>query len=56
MKWYWCIVLYFVKGRWSYDLEGNVLTGIRYKRCCGHMFVLEESREVLHDTRTLNNG
>jgi len=51
LKWWEVVLLKFVKMRYSFDLEGNRLTEIGYKKLFGTMYVLEESTEILKDIK-----
>ena len=50
-KWWEVVLLKFIKMRYSFDLEGNILTTVGYKKLFETMYVLEESTEILKDIK-----
>ena len=50
-KWWEVVLLSLMKMRYSFDLEGNVLTTVSYKVLFGERYVLESSTEILKDVK-----
>ena len=49
IKWYHWLFLWMIKSKYTLDLEGISLTTVEYKRCCGHMYIINVIREKLKD-------